>query len=79
MRKRLKFKCWNCGRIFTLAREITDEQVLLVACPFCNVSSVVDLAPYKKRIKSVLKGNGQVDLGDDWNLPELLPTKKRTD
>ena len=42
MKKRLKFKCWHCERTYSLFREITDEQKITIACPYCNKEGVVD-------------------------------------
>ncbi len=75
--KRLKFKCWNCKRNYSLWREILEEQVLAVACPYCNADGVVDLKPYRKEIKTVLKGkHSKESLGDELVLPDILPTQK---
>lgn len=40
-RGRFTFACWNCAKTYTLFREISDEQVLTVACPFCREEAVV--------------------------------------
>lgn len=78
MKKRFKFKCWNCGREYTLFREITKTQTLIVGCPYCNAEAVVDLAPFRKKVKDVLKSaeGGEADIGEEWDLPEVLPTRK---
>ena len=81
--ERYTFKCWSCGRKYTLLREITEEQTLLVACPYCNQEAVVDLAPFRKKVKPVIKSvmrgeeNGQ-DLGEELDLPDVLPTQQKT-
>ena len=76
MGERFTFECWNCNRNYTLFREITEEQTLIVACPFCGKEGVVDLAPFRKKVKSVMreKENKQ-ELGEEWVLPEVLTTK----
>lgn len=78
MRKRLTFKCWNCNKTYTLLREITDEQTLIAACPYCNAEAVVDLKPYRKEKKAVMRGNGEDEqnLGEELELPDVLPTQK---
>ncbi len=76
--KRLKFKCWNCNRNYSLWREITEEQVLAVACPYCNADGVVDLKPYRKETITVLKGKPpEKSLGDELVLPDILPTQPK--
>ena len=80
MKKRVTFQCWNndCKRTYTLFREITKEQVITVACPYCNAEAVVDLEPYRKKIKTVIKGieDKEQDLGEELELPDVLPTQK---
>ena len=82
MKKRLKFKCWNCERTYTLSREITEEQVLTVACPYCNAEGVVDLGTYPRRKiqvfrnLSVLSQDDDLTLGTEPELPDILPTQK---
>jgi DNA-directed RNA polymerase subunit RPC12/RpoP len=80
MAKRLKFKCWNCPKTYTLLRETKDQQKLFVACPYCNAEAVVDLTPYPKKPISILKnlssGLEQSLLGSELDLPETLPTQK---
>ena len=78
MKKRFTFKCWNCSRTYTLLREITKEQILTVACPYCNTEAVVDLKPFRKEKKVVMRGNGkdEQNLGEEFELPDILPTQK---
>ncbi len=78
MKKRFTFKCWNCSRTYTLLREITDEQKLSVACPYCNAEAVVMLDAFpKKKIVSVMRGDkDERDLGEELDLPDILPTQK---
>ena len=83
MKKRLTFKCWNCQRTYTLLREITNEQVLTVACPYCNADGVVDLRPYPRGEITVLRNLSVLSqdddkqlLGDELQLPDVLPTQK---
>ena len=78
MKKRLAFKCWNCKRKYTLFKEITDEQTLIVPCPFCNEEAIVKLEPYKRDVKSVLKGEADEDqsIGYEYDFPEVIPTQK---
>jgi len=78
MKKRFTFKCWNCPRTYTSLRELTDQQQLLVACPYCNAQAVVDLQPFRKEKKNVLRGKGSEEqsLGYEFQFPNILPTQK---
>lgn len=78
MKKRFKFKCWNCHRQYTLFKEISDEQNLIVPCPFCSVEAVVKLDLYRKETKSVLKRETEDDhsIGFEYAFPEVIPTRK---
>ena len=78
MEKRFAFKCWNCRRDYTLFKEITDEQELIVPCPFCNAEAVVKLEPYKKKKKTVMRGagDGEQSIGYEYDFPEVIPTQK---
>jgi len=73
------YNCWNCERNYTLFREITDEQTLTVACPFCHAEGVVQLQPFRKqKKKTVMRGGNEGDQppGEELMLPEILPTQK---
>ena len=78
MGKRYTFKCWKCNKEYTLFKEITDEQKLIVACPYCGEEAVVTLEPYKKEVKEVLKGDSDSDqtIGFEYEFPEVIPTEK---
>ena len=75
MKKRFTFKCWNCPGTYTLYREITDQQKIIVACPYCGAEGVVDLSPYPP-VKEVLRGVGNEEI-ILWErqLPDVLPTQ----
>jgi len=78
MKQRFTFQCWNCPKTYTLFREITKEQKITVACPYCNQEAVVDLTPFRKEKISVLKDvmrQGQ-SLGEELELPKIIPTQK---
>jgi len=74
MKKRQKFNCWNCNRDFSLLLEITDQQTLIVPCPFCEAECVVELTPHYK--KPVMRGDG-AGTAEELDLPEVLPTQKK--
>lgn len=76
MKKRFTFKCWSCSRKYTIFREITKDQEVIVACPYCHAEAVVDLSPYPRK-KAVLRGEGNtVQEIEELDLPEILPTRK---
>ena len=78
MNKRFTFNCWSCKRDYTLFKEITEEQELIVACPFCNAEAVVKLEPFKKNKKTVMRGTGDDDqsIGYEYDFPDVIPTQK---
>jgi hypothetical protein len=78
MKKRLWFKCWSCNKKYSLYKEITDQQELIVVCPFCNAEGVVKLGPYKTVKKMVLRGEAEADasVGSEYEFPDVIPTEK---
>jgi len=78
MKKRFAFKCWSCNRKYTLSKEITDKQELIVACPFCNAEAVVKLESYKKKSKSILRGDtdNEQAIGYEYQFPDVIPTQR---
>lgn len=78
MGNRYDFKCWNCSRSYSLYREITTEQELIVACPYCNIEGVVRLIPYRRKPKVVLRGEeSQAEtVGYEYAFPKVIPTEK---
>lgn len=78
MKKRLTFKCWKCQKTYTLLREITNEQVLIVACPYCNAEAKAKLDSYRNKPITVLKGDGGKEQppGLELQLPDIIPTQK---
>ena len=81
MNKRLKLQCWNCPKTYFEILEITDQQEVIVKCPYCRAEAVVDLRPYyRKKIVTVMR---HIDLrtpssegNEELNLPDVLPTRK---
>jgi hypothetical protein len=73
MTKRFKFQCWNCPKTYYQSLEITDQQEIIVSCPYCNADAVVNLRPYRKNIISVMRGDDDKQI----KLPDILPTKKK--
>jgi hypothetical protein len=80
MKKRFTFQCWNCQRTYTLFREITQGQEVIVACPYCHKEAVVDLSPYpKKKVIVAVRGEGDTEREiEELVLPDVLPTQKKS-
>ena len=74
MKKRFKFRCWQCDRIYSLYREVNLEQKMLVACPFCDAEAVVDFTP--KKPTEVFRGGNFGEGEAGVQLPDILPTRK---
>lgn len=79
MKKRLTFKCWECKRTYTLFCEITDEQKITVGCPYCNKEAVVDLKPFRREKKTVLRAQSdhEQSIGFELQLPEIINTRQK--
>jgi hypothetical protein len=84
MKKRLCFKCWNCGKEYTLFKPVAGGQVMIVACPFCNLEGVVNLEPYKKKkvqlmrsLASPVQAVGTGDQPAEMVFPEVIPTQEK--
>lgn len=76
---RLKFKCWNCHRNYTLMpSQMTKEQELIVPCPFCGAEAVVKLEPFKKKIIPVNKSTNDDEqaVGYEYVFPDVIPTEE---
>jgi DNA-directed RNA polymerase subunit RPC12/RpoP len=82
MEKRITFKCWKCGREYSLLQSLQDgeQPKLVVECPFCGSEGVVDLAPYRTSVISIIRNITQMHSFDDipveyeFDLPEVVPT-----
>ena len=76
MGKRLSFKCWNCKRTYSLFKEITNQQELIVPCPFCNKEAVVKLEIHRK--KTVMRGTAATEqaMGYEYEFPDVIPTQQ---
>jgi DNA-directed RNA polymerase subunit RPC12/RpoP len=80
MEKRLSFKCWNvsCQKTYSLFKEITSQQELIIACPYCGAEAIVKLEPYRHDKKSVMRGEagGDQAIGYEYQFPDVIPTQK---
>jgi DNA-directed RNA polymerase subunit RPC12/RpoP len=78
MGQRLEFRCWNCGRKYSLYKEITNEQELSAPCPFCNKEAVVKLAEHPKKV--VVRGTGaEQTVAHEYQFPAVIPTQRPDD
>jgi NAD-dependent SIR2 family protein deacetylase len=77
MNKRLKLQCWNCPKTYFETLEITDQQEVIVKCPYCQAEAVVNLKPYRKQPKTVFRGeNKDTQSDEEFQFPDVLPTRK---
>jgi len=78
MNRRLKLQCWNCSKTYFENLAITNQQEIIVRCPYCRVEAVVNLQPHRKHLKTVFRGeNKEAQSNVELPLPDVLPTKKR--
>lgn len=58
MQKAIKFRCWNCKRVYTLNKSIDPNkyQKIRQPCPFCDKSNVLELNKHRKPVDSTMKG-----------------------
>lgn len=78
MKKRLTIQCWNCPKTYFHPVEITDQQEIIVTCPYCNAEAVVNLRPYLKKTITVMRGENKDQQNEgELQLPDVLPTRKR--
>lgn len=49
-----------------------------MACAYCKADAVVDLAPYLKDKKVIVRreGSEEQDAGQEYQFPKILPTRK---
>lgn len=78
MIKRYKFQCWNCPKVYFQSLEITDQQELIIACPYCRAEAVVNLRPYNKKPKTIVRRDEENETqGEEgFQFPEIFPTRK---
>ena len=77
MNKRLKLQCWNCPKTYFETLEITDQQEVIVRCPYCRAEAVVNLKPYRKQTRTVFRGeNKDTQSSEELQLPDVLPTSE---
>jgi len=76
--KRLKFKCWQCDREYSLLHDLRGQPRFFTECPFCGEEAVVDLAPYRPSVKEIYQSSdgSSTAVSTAYSLPDVLPTAK---
>ena len=76
MKKRYKFKCWNCQRDYSLIRDLESVRQLVVACPYCEKEAVVDLRSDNSAVVNIFKSDDQpvTNPMTTLTLPDVIPT-----
>ena len=78
--KRYKFRCWKCRKEYFGPLEITGQQKVIVTCPYCHMQAVVNLQPYYKELRIVLKREEynatDIQREEGFQPPEIFPTLK---
>ena len=78
MSKRLKLQCWSCPKTYLEKVEITDQQEIIVRCPYCKAEAMVNLRPYLKKTITIMRGDNKDQLNEgELQLPDVLPTRER--
>jgi transposase-like protein len=72
-KKRVAIKCHGCGRDFSILREFDGKPRFALPCPFCGATNVVDLAPWRSRVRDIHAGEGEPLTLDVLDLPDVLP------
>ncbi len=77
MAKRLYFICWNCKRYFSIFKDITSQQKLVVPCPFCEKKCLVNLPTYRQKVKTIIRGDEVADSDEmyEYIFPDKIPTE----
>lgn len=57
MQKAIKFRCWNCKRVYTLNKNLDPHkfQVIRQPCPFCDEINNLELNKHLKTADSTLR------------------------
>lgn len=76
-KKRITIRCYNkpdCGRTFSVLREFDGKPRFALPCPFCGAVNVVDLDPWRTRVRETYAGDEAEALTlDVLDLPDVLP------
>ncbi len=57
MQKPIKFRCWNCQRVYTLNKnlDLHNYQLIQQPCPFCDKSNNLELNKHLKTADRLMK------------------------
>ena len=57
MQKPIKFRCWNCKRVYTLNKQLDPHkyQVIQQPCPYCDKPNILVFNKHLKTADSTLK------------------------
>lgn len=57
MQKPIKFRCWNCKRLYTLNKNIDPNkyQVIRQPCPYCEKINILVLNKHLKPVDATMK------------------------
>ena len=73
-RVRPEFLCWQCGGTFGNVIDLAGEPALMLECPYCQAACKVDIAPYRGRVITVMRGEEGGPGAVRYELPETVPT-----
>ncbi len=78
MKKRYKFRCWHCNKVYSQERDIaeTEGKEIVVTCPFCKEKAVVDISFSPKKTETVLYRGVEKSAKENEPLPDILLTRK---
>ena len=79
MKTRPDFECCRCGRTFGQIVDLEGKPVLLLECPYCGAECKVDMAPYRQRVVTVMRGEEAGTSTVRYELPDRISTVKPGD
>lgn len=76
--RRLKFKCWNCEREFSLLLDTEEKPDLLSECPYCAAEVLIELDTHRSPTTTVFRGDApdQNPATNVRDFPNIIPTRK---
>ena len=76
MEERVKLECWSCEKEFSLFLAFEDDPRFYKECPFCGEGVIIDLDPYRRSEKVIMKGRESDVQQSGFIFPEVIPTSK---
>ncbi len=73
-----KICCWKCNKISSHDIDMAGEPTLILTCPFCRASFVINLAPFQRQetfiYRNALSNSMQSQMPGikTYDLPEIL-------